>query len=693
MYRPFSCRHIILLLSAVSATAVAAAQPSDTLSGGVLESAAISAARRDIPVVEGVYISRYWLDAAGDVSDALRNAAGIQVKDYGGVGGLKTVNIRSLGSEHTAVFIDGIPVDNAQNAQVDFGRFSADAAGGLYVSAGHSGFMLQTARECAAAGSVNMITALPEFSDRRKTACRLRLKAGSFGTVAPALTFDCKVSPGTTFRANAEFTSADGCYKFHSSRYFRQPDGTLAGYDTVMTRLNGDLSAIRAEAVMIGGEVSRWKAHAYYYDSERGLPGPVVRTADMLPGYGDRQSDRDFFVQGSWERPFSGSFRKKLSVKGKYAHNYTRYRTDPEKNPQSMPVDVTYRQNTAYVSLAGAVQPSSGIWSAGLSTDIQYNSLDADSRFFARPERFSFWGAASGRLLRPRVMLSAAAVYSLFSDWFDNSLAGAFSRENKLRQDFSPSLLFRIMPWAGSGRRAGAESLAVEGFVKRTCRMPSFNDLYYTFVGNSSLRDERAFQADVGLRYGTDAGRRLHLDAKADFYHNVVTDKIIAIPTSSLFRWTMFNVGKVSTLGADAIFTAGYRSIDHKGTGTLTLRYTWQRSLDVSDPEGSGYGGQIPYIPEHSGSVTASWSRGGWRADFMAVFTGERWSSSANYADYHIDPWWTCDLRFSKKFAFRNISTLKVSLDIRNLLNEQYEVVQSYPMPGVNVLARAEYCF
>lgn len=39
------------------------------------------------------------------VSDAVKHFAGVTVKDYGGIGGLKTVSIRSLGAQHTAVFL------------------------------------------------------------------------------------------------------------------------------------------------------------------------------------------------------------------------------------------------------------------------------------------------------------------------------------------------------------------------------------------------------------------------------------------------------------------------------------------------------------------------------------------------------------------------------------------------------------
>ncbi len=37
------------------------------------------------------------------VADAIRYFSGLQIKDYGGVGGLKTVNIRSMGTNHMGV--------------------------------------------------------------------------------------------------------------------------------------------------------------------------------------------------------------------------------------------------------------------------------------------------------------------------------------------------------------------------------------------------------------------------------------------------------------------------------------------------------------------------------------------------------------------------------------------------------------
>ena len=65
------------------------------------------------------------LDMA-QLSDAVRTLAGAEVKDYGGIGGMKTVSVRNLGAHHTAVSYDGIVISNTQSGQVDIGRFSVN---------------------------------------------------------------------------------------------------------------------------------------------------------------------------------------------------------------------------------------------------------------------------------------------------------------------------------------------------------------------------------------------------------------------------------------------------------------------------------------------------------------------------------------------------------------------------------------
>ena len=82
-----------------------------------LDASVVSAARHISPPTESA--TREKILRSASLADAIRDFSGLQMRDYGGVGGLKTVNVRSLGSAHTAVFIDGVPIDNAQNMQPD----------------------------------------------------------------------------------------------------------------------------------------------------------------------------------------------------------------------------------------------------------------------------------------------------------------------------------------------------------------------------------------------------------------------------------------------------------------------------------------------------------------------------------------------------------------------------------------------
>ncbi|MEN6422945.1 MAG: TonB-dependent receptor plug domain-containing protein, partial [Smithella sp.] len=56
------------------------------------------------------------------LSDAVKHFSGVTVKDYGGIGGLKTISVRSLGANHTAVIYNGVAVSDVQTGQIDIGR-------------------------------------------------------------------------------------------------------------------------------------------------------------------------------------------------------------------------------------------------------------------------------------------------------------------------------------------------------------------------------------------------------------------------------------------------------------------------------------------------------------------------------------------------------------------------------------------
>ncbi len=640
------------------------------------------------------------------VTSAVRRFAGVQVRDYGGVGGLKTVNVRSLGSEHTGVFIDGIQVDNAQNMQVDLGRFGTSSLQAISIYPGGKVSVLQSAREYASASSLYLLGAEPLFEEGRNHSLKAGLRTGAFGTVAPSLSWSRKFSSGVSLATCAEAVRSTGKYRFHVKDYRVLDDGTTAGYDTTMTRANCDLHSLRTEARLFSapGSGDTWSALAGFYASGRGLPGPVYKRADEYPLSLDRQKGRDFFLQGRWTRPLGR--RWTVMARAKLSCSFLEYQDFPEFRPEGSAAVFTYTNSSAYAS-AAALFRAGRYWKLNLAQDLQYSYLDANLASFAYPGRTTSYSAVSAMFSRGGLDVSASLLLQGTFDTFasypgtaggqapsgspvppaggipggDSGSTHGIGRSRATRTVLMPSL---------SGRWKVSERFSLDGFARRTFRMPTFNDLYYTTVGSKSLLPEDALQFSFGAAWSPLSGPEGDLSLKADVYRNYLRNKIIAVPTSNQFRWSMYNLGKVRMTGAELAGEYS-RTAGRVGFG-LAGRWSFQRASDLSDRDALTWKGQIPYIPLHSGSADLYATFDGWRLDLICFTTSERFSTSANLPAYRLAPWTSLDAALAKEFkVLGRRATARLSLN--NLLDEQYEVVDNYPMPGFNAMLNLEVGF
>ncbi len=268
--------------------------------------------------------------------------------------------------------------------------------------------------------------------------------------------------------------------------------------------------------------------------------------------------------------------------------------------------------------------------------------------------------------------IQGSLLHTFVDDYAEEEGAAAASKHV-----FTPTVVAQYTPF-------NDVDLSLRAFYKRIFRMPTLNDLYYTFVGNKYLKPEYTTQYNVGVAYAKvwPRSRLRRIEASADAYYNEVEDKIVAMPTSNQFQWTMLNLGYVEIRGLDL---AAGGSLQFGPVGIdCRLTYTWQKAQDFTDPASRFYGGQIPYIPWHSGSAVIGLNIRGWSLDYSFIYTGERYESVANIPENHALPWYTSDLALSKEFPLGR-SRLKATVEVNNLLNQQYEVVQCYPMPGTNV--------
>lgn len=601
-----------------------------------------------------------------NVADALRYFSGIQIKDYGGVGGLKTVNIRSMGTNHVGVFYDGIELGNAQNGTVDLGRFSLDNMESVTLYNGQKSAIFQPAKDFGSSGSIYLQTRTPQFEEGKKYNVRASFKTGSFGVANPSVLWEQKLGQRISSSFSAEYLHSSGKYKFT----YRMQEG----YDTTAVRQNGDLNALRVEGGLFGQlKQGYWKAKAYLYNSERGYPGAIVRNKFS---HEDRQWDTNFFTQGTFKKDFTQWYS--LLANAKYAYDYLHYLADPKKDESLMYVNNHYYQQEVYTSVANRFNLFPW-WEASFSADYQFNLLNADLRDFVYPRRHTLLASIATAMRFKQVELQA----SLLETFVHDTSSGTPAPD---KQKLTPSFFVSWRPFPQSG-------LNLRGFYKRIFRMPTLNDMYYTFIGNINLEPEFTTQYDLGFTYSRTFNSTWlrSLEVQTDVYYNEVENKIVATPTSNFFRWTMVNLGNVEIRGVDVALQTGWK-IGRDLTVSNRINYTYQRAQDFTDPKSEFYGGQIPYIPWHSGSAVVNLQWRSWEANYSFIYTGERYSSQANIPYNYQLPWYTSDFSVSKGLKVWK-GDLKLTLEVNNLLNQQYEVVICYPMPGTNFKLIAQYNF
>lgn len=602
------------------------------------------------------------------VSDAVKHFAGVTVKDYGGIGGLKTVSIRSLGAQHTAVGYDGITLTDCQTGQIDIGRFSLDNVDQLSLSNGQSDNIFQPARYFASAGILNIQTLTPRFEEGKRTNISASFKTGSWGLVNPSLLLEQRLNRKWTATANAEWMSSDGQYP-----YTLHYGNTESDQTSREKRKNTDVQTLRAEAGLYGNfsDKEQWRLKAYYFQSSRGLPNATTFYYDYSTQH---LWDKNTFIQSQYKKEFNRQWVFQTSAKWNWS--YQRY-LDPDTKNSIGKTENSYYQQEYYLSASVLYRILNNL-SFSLSTDGSINTMNANLQAFASPTRYSWLTAFAGKYMNNWLTLSASALATVINE--DAKQGGSAGNHRKLTPYISASL-----------KPLRNEEFRIRFFYKDIFRLPSFNDLYYEEVGNANLKPENAQQYNIGMTYSKNICPFLpYISATIDAYYNKITDKIIAYPTKNLAVWSMRNLGSVEIKGIDATGSLSLQPWE-KIRINLSGNYTYQRALDVTSSdvntsEGRTYEHQIAYTPRVSASGQAGIETPWINLSYSFLFSGKRYMQGENIAENRLDSYSDHSISASRSFNIMKTKT-SVGIEVLNIADKNYEIIKSFPMPGRSVRA------
>lgn len=332
------------------------------------------------------------------ITDILLRSPGLQIGDYGGYAGIKTVSLRGLGSAHTSIYLDGVRLSNLQSGQGDLGMLNTDNIDQAVVDYAGNSIVFNTPR--------------PIFNNS-PVAGNLRLSAGSFGTFLPSARLDVRLSDRISLSANASGVISKGDFI----------------YDGGKVRTNNDIRQLKSGLDLFGGDDrSDYHLKAYVNWSERGTPGSVDWPSD------DRQEDLNAFIQGRISHRYAPSYLLNVSFKGAYDDIFY----------TSSYGDSHYGQTELQCNSSHLFQISDS-WELSLAANLQWDRLDSD-KYTA--SRLNVLSALVVSYVSNRFLATASLEYDL-----------AYDMDICLRDFLSPSInmkytVLKGLEIAAFGRRA-----------------------------------------------------------------------------------------------------------------------------------------------------------------------------------------------------------------------------------------------
>lgn len=600
-------------------------------------------------VMDALAIER---QGALQLSDAVKQMAGVTLKDYGGVGGVKTVSARGLGSQFSAVTIDGIPVDDSQNGQVDLGRYLLGNAAYVSLSQGQEQSPLLSARAYAAGNVLNLETAEPQFWPGERMKMKVGMEAGSFGFLSPTLLWDQRWSKRLKSSFWVNWLKSNGDYPFTLYN-----DMTQRGDDHIDFRKHSAvwMGTVDGNLLYTIGKDHTLSAKVHYMRGEHELPGPLHLYSQTLSGQSTHEELA--FVQARWKLERE---RWSAQLLAKLRSSYDDYQ---DTTPGTYAYN-DYRQQEGFVSGSANVELTQWLdFSVAADGDLSHLKSNLAKR---------------NDVTRRNLMTVAALRCHKGPFEMRMHLVGTDVEDHVKDLEKSPGFR-KLTPYLSLMARLGKVA-TLRAFYKDSYRAPNFGELYFFQLMPPNLKPEHAQQVNLGATHTSEyhiSSLDIQLSATVDGYYNRVTDKIVSFPQHSMYYWTTMNIGKVDILGVDATCELQLANLE------LKANYSYQHAVDHSDEKNKFYGHQIVYTPRHSGGGSLRWEHRWVNIGATAMAVGERFSMQQNIEKWRLPAY--CDLGISldRKFDLR-LGTLGVRLQVLNLLNTQYEVVRSYPMMGRN---------
>ncbi len=570
-----------------------------------------------------------------NLSEALKNIQGTFIKDYGGLGDLKTISLRGSGAEQVLVMLDGQRLNNPQTGQVDLSSLRLDGIEKIEILRGGRSAMYGSD---AVGGVVNIITRKRKETDGLNAS--FEVLGGSFhmhSLIADLGLNHDWISASLGYRE----LKSDGDFTFLDiQNKERQRENNNVSSQNFFTDLNLKLKELPSSLDL--------NITYRYFNAEHGTPGTIE-----MPSLTARQWDRNHQLQGLLRgKIFNGLNDFRFQV---YMHQS---RSGYKSNDGLVPIDSKFRSgsNGIEYNMETILTPhNSLIYGLGIKQD-RLEDLQLASEH-SRQTYYVFLQDEATILSRKiNFPISLILIPAL-----------RFDNYSDLGSHWSPKF--------GGIISHGKEWQTMIKFnTGISFRAPTFNELYWPADiwsgGNADLKPERGFDWDLGLNLRYPVLDGLAFDIV--YFDMRMRDLILWQPVNQI--WQPENIARSRNRGIEISSTLALLQESLKLSGNYTLLDATNQS-DVPALKDK----YLVYRPGHIYNLILLYIWQSFKFGLEYRYVGKRYTNPAN--TIYLEPYQVSDLTLQWQQKFANWQP-GIRLQIKNILNSSYQVIRFQPMPG-----------
>ena len=587
------------------------------------------------------------------IAEVLRQAPGVRILQYGGLGAFSTVSLRGAPAGQVSVFLDGVPLTSAAHGVINLSDLPAAAVERIEVYRDLSPLALGAATP---GGAIQLVT----------LAARPRLEArvarGSFDTWDGRATAGFARGPARGV-LHLGYQGSDGDFRYYDD------NGTplTTGDDEISTRVNNRFDAASAlgSLALTPARGLTVTARQALYRKAQGVPGlGAVPAYDASLDYLRSLSQLEVARTARGWTP-DARLSAALQRENTQARDLTgrlglgRHDTDDHFASDQLIASLEWPARARMLSLAG---------SGSLRTERAELHDAADGHPDPPVSERTSRGASLALELRPlrdRVVLRVARRWDRIEDRLRSvSSLGRLQATDVVRETEAPQLGARV---------AIARGLELKSNWSRAERPPDFMELFGnqgSVLGNPALRPEHGETWDAGARWSAATAAGLSGTAEWSHFESDTRD-IILYAKNSQSSVRAQNVSRGVIRGEELSLAAG-TPWGLAASAAVTLLKARDRG-----PIRAYYGKRLPQRPEQQATARLEYRRRriglGTDLDYLG--------------DDYLDPYNT------KRVASRTLvgawaslatraERMRFTVEAKNLGNRSITDVGGYPLPG-----------